>query len=138
MTERLCNYSLRKFAGEQSGLPHLPESGRQMLPYKIYFFVLVLLVAATNAFAQKYLADRPADYVNPFIGTAPPEEKQFLGNNPPPGEELYYGCVSPAAMTVDPVVKLGPNTGFRWHFSCERVFLSLYRHLDHGFYPPAA
>jgi putative alpha-1,2-mannosidase len=71
-----------------------------------------MCITAGNSLAQKRLTELPAAYVNPLIGTAPPEEKQFLGNNPPPGEELYYGCVSPAAMTVDPVVKLGPNTGF--------------------------
>jgi putative alpha-1,2-mannosidase len=122
MTEgmRLC--SLWK----QSDSPDLPGSGSQILPFKVYLFVLLLLVAATNVFAQKH-PSVPADYVNPFIGTAPPEEKQFLGNNPPPGEELYYGCVSPAAMTVDPVVKLGPNTGFDGIF---HVRGSSYRYTD--------
>lgn len=112
ITKRVGSYSLQKFLGGQIDLRHLPESGRQLLRYKLYLFVLLLLIVTTNSTAQKHLIDRPADYVNPFIGTAPPEEKQFLGNNPPLGEELYYGCVSPAAMTVDPVVKLGPNTGF--------------------------
>ena len=123
MTKRSCLYSLRKHAGGQSDSPHLPAYRRQLLPNKIGLFVLFVFVIATSTIAQRH----PADFVNPFIGTAPPEEKQFLGNNPPPGEELYYGCVSPAAMTVDPVVKLGPNTGFDGIF---HVRGSSYRYTD--------
>ena len=122
MTEGMLLYSLRK----QSDFSVSPGNGRKILTQKVYLFVLLLLVAVTNAFAQKHPSE-PADYVDPFIGTAPPEEKQFLGNNPPPGEELYYGCVSPAAMTVDPVVKLGPNTGFDGIF---HVRGSSYRYTD--------
>ena len=112
---------------KQIDFPNLPRFGKQIFPYKMFFVVLILFITATNTSAQKYFGSRPADYVNPLIGTAPPEEQQFLGNNPPPGEELYYGCVSPAAMTVDPVVKLGPNTGFNGIF---HVRGSAYRYTD--------
>lgn len=68
------------------------------------------------AFAGSVLAGSvsrlPVDYVNTLIGTAPFEDKEYLGNNPPKGEELYTGTVVPGAMAVDPVVKLSPDTGF--------------------------
>lgn len=76
------------------------------------FCLLFSLMTFESQAQQKGVLKQPVDYINPLIGTAPPTDKRFLGNNPVPGEELYYGCVSPAAMAVDPVVKLGPNTGF--------------------------
>ena len=56
-----------------------------------------LIVIASHALAQR----RPVDYVNPLIGTAPISDKQYLGNNPAPGEELYSGTVNPCAMVPD-------------------------------------
>ncbi|HZL08373.1 MAG TPA: GH92 family glycosyl hydrolase [Prolixibacteraceae bacterium] len=63
---------------------------------------------------------RPVDYVNALIGTAPLPDKKYLGNNPAPGEELYYGCVNPGAMVPNPNGKVcaGPVSGFdgqRYH-----------------------
>ena len=69
-----------------------------------------LIVIASHALAQR----RPVDYVNPLIGTAPISDKQYLGNNPAPGEELYSGTVNPCAMVPDPegYLCVGPVTGF--------------------------
>lgn len=83
--------------------------------YKVWrtLFTLGALLCISHTLCSQPINHRsPADYVNPLIGTASPSNPEFLGNNPPKGEELYYGCVTPAAMVVDPVVKLGPNTGF--------------------------
>jgi putative alpha-1,2-mannosidase len=45
---------------------------------------------------------RPVDYVNPLIGTAPITDKETVGNNPAPGEQLYTGTVNPGALAPDP------------------------------------
>jgi putative alpha-1,2-mannosidase len=70
----------------------------------------LLLVVARQALAQRL----PVDYVNTLIGTAPITDKEYLGNNPAPGEELYSGTVNPCAMVPDPAGYLcvGPVTGF--------------------------
>jgi len=69
-----------------------------------------LIVIASHTLAQR----RPVDYVNPLIGTAPITDKEYLGNNPAPGEELYSGTVNPCAMVPDPdgYLCVGPVTGF--------------------------
>ena len=71
---------------------------------------MLLAMAALHAQAQR----RPVEEVNPLIGTAPILDKQHLGNNPAPGEELYSGTVNPSAMVPDPAGYLcvGPVTGF--------------------------
>ena len=70
----------------------------------------LLLLVAPHAFAQRL----PVDYVNTLIGTAPITDKEYLGNNPARGEELYSGTVNPCAMVPDPAGYLcvGPVTGF--------------------------
>ena len=71
---------------------------------------ILLMGSVTQAPAQR----RPVDYVNPLIGTAPITDKEYLGNNPAPGEELYSGTVNPCAMVPDPAGYLcvGPVTSF--------------------------
>src|ERR1017187_2629619 len=56
----------------------------------------------------------PVDYINPLIGTAPMMDKEHLGNNPAPNEDLYYGSVNPGAKVPDPNgnLALGPVSGF--------------------------
>jgi putative alpha-1,2-mannosidase len=72
--------------------------------------VLFLLMAAAQALAQP----RPVDYVNPMIGTAPLSDKEYVGGNPVPGEQIYTGTVNPGAMVPDPegYVCVGPVTGY--------------------------
>lgn len=83
-----------------------------MMPIIESLCLLILLaVLSAQAMAQP-AARRPVDYVNTLIGTAPFEDKQYLGNNPPPGEELYTGSVVPGAMAVDGLVRLSPDTDF--------------------------
>jgi putative alpha-1,2-mannosidase len=78
---------------------------RKFLPAALF-----LMGSVSDTLAQR----RPVDYVNTLIGTAPMTDKQYLGNNPAPGEELYSGTVSPCAMVPDPAGYLcvGPVTGF--------------------------
>ena len=35
--------------------------------------------------------ERPVDYANPLVGTAPLDDQSLVGNAPPPGEEIYTG-----------------------------------------------
>ncbi len=86
----------------------------------------VLFCLAVVAAAQPP-SRRPVDYVNPLIGTAPFEDQEYLGGNPPKGEELYTGTVVPGAMALDGVVKLSPDTGFDGIF---HVRGSSYRYTD--------
>jgi putative alpha-1,2-mannosidase len=88
--------------------------------------VFVWLTLASSVLAQP-VSQQPVDYVNPLIGTAPFEDAEYLGNNPPKGEELYYGSVVPGAMAPDGTVKLGPDTGFDGIF---HVRGSSYRYTD--------
>ena len=71
---------------------------------------IVFWATAPSTFAQP----RPVDEVNPLIGTAALTDKEYLGGNPVPGEELYTGTVNPGAMVPDPngYVCVGPVTGF--------------------------
>ena len=51
---------------------------------------------------------RPVDSVNTLVGTAPLDRQELIGNAPPPGEELYTGMTSPAAVLPHGIVGLGP------------------------------
>jgi putative alpha-1,2-mannosidase len=80
------------------------------LKSKLLLIAVFLFVVGSRTIAQQ----RPVDYVNPLIGTAPMIDKEYLGNNPAPGEELYSGTVNPCAMVPDPngYFCVGPVTGF--------------------------
>jgi putative alpha-1,2-mannosidase len=90
------------------------------------YMVLVWIALVSCVLGQPVL-HQPVDYVNPLIGTAPPEDKEYLGNNPPEGEELYCGAVVPGAMAPDGTVKLSPDTDFDGIF---HVRGPSYRHTD--------
>jgi predicted alpha-1,2-mannosidase len=51
---------------------------------------------------------RPVDYVNGLVGTAPLDRADLIGYNPPPGEELYTGFVSPGAALPHSSTDLSP------------------------------
>lgn len=74
----------------------------------------LLAIAFCSIVSSTLAQPRPVDYVNPLIGTAPLADKEYLGGNPVPGEELYTGTVNPGAMVPDPngYVCAGPVTGF--------------------------
>src|ERR1017187_3099493 len=73
---------------------------------------------------------RPVDYVNPLIGTAPITDKETIGNNPSPGEQLYTGTVNPGALVPDPNgnLELGPVS--RYDGSGGHMMGSGYRYED--------
>lgn len=52
--------------------------------------------------------DRPVDYANGLVGTAPLDQQKLIGNAPPPGEQLYSGFTSPAALLPHSSTELGP------------------------------
>lgn len=72
--------------------------------------IFFLLVAVAQALAEP----RPVDYVNPMIGTGALSDKEYVGDNPVPGEQIYTGTVNPGAMVPDPegYVCVGPVTGY--------------------------
>ena len=77
---------------------------------KSHSAIIFLLVVVAQALAQP----RPVDYVNPMIGTAPLSDREYAGDNPVAGEQLYTGTVNPGAMVPDPegYVCVGPVTGY--------------------------
>ena len=88
-----------------------------------FIFALFFIVPLSQA-------QTPVEYVNPLIGTAPMLDKDHLGNNPAPGEDLYYGSVNPGAKVPDPNGPLcvGPVSGFDG--CCYHVRGSGYRYDD--------
>ena len=63
-----------------------------------------------STWAQKSAAhgERPVDYANGLVGTAPLDQQKLIGNAPPPGEQLYSGFTSPSAMLPHSSTELGP------------------------------
>ncbi len=100
--------------------------------YKSAFtsIVSIILLFITFISRSQTVQLRPVDYVNPLIGTAPMLDKDHIGNNPAPNEDLYYGSVNPAAKTPDPngTLQLGPVSGFDG--CCYHVRGSGYRYDD--------
>jgi len=64
----------------------------------------------SSTWAQKSAAhgERPVDYANGLVGTAPLDQQKLIGNAPPPGEQLYSGFTSPSAMLPHSSTELGP------------------------------
>lgn len=91
-----------------------------------FFGVLLLLSSHQNLRA----AQRPVDYANPLVGTAPLDNPELIGNAPPPGEELYTGFTLPGPALPHGQVNLGPvnkdlaeaadNHGIRWPYTHPR------------------
>ncbi|AXC11942.1 Alpha-1,2-mannosidase [Acidisarcina polymorpha] len=72
---------------------------------------LALLCATllhSTGLAQKTSAKTPLEYANGLVGTAPLDDQKLIGNAPPPGEQLYSGFTSPAAMLPHSSTELGP------------------------------
>src|SRR5450631_4346167 len=71
-------------------------------------FVLLSATALVPTLVAQRNSKRPLDYVNTLVGTAPLDQLKFIGNAPPPGEQLYSGFTSPAAMLPHSSTELGP------------------------------
>ena len=78
----------------------------------IQFLTLLLLLgccmAAANQHKRSNAPRKPADYVNGLVGTAPLDKQDWIGNAPPPGEELYTGFTSPGAVLPHGWTNLSP------------------------------
>lgn len=70
------------------------------------FALVFLLVFHGKNYAAA--AERPVDYANPLVGTAPLDDPQLIGNAPPPGEEIYTGFTLPGPALPHREVNLGP------------------------------
>ncbi|MGC9197871.1 MAG: GH92 family glycosyl hydrolase [Acidobacteriaceae bacterium] len=74
---------------------------------------LVLLAAlalqpATPAQQVSGGTDSPLADTNGLVGTAPLDRQILIGNAPPPGEQLYSGFTTPAAVLPHSSTELGP------------------------------
>jgi predicted alpha-1,2-mannosidase len=58
------------------------------------FFLLPALVSGLTA-ALVSAGENPVELANPLVGTAALDQTEFIGNAPPPGEEIYSGFVWP-------------------------------------------
>ena len=52
----------------------------------------ILLLSLVALYAR---SETPMELANPLVGTAPLDDPKFIGNAPPPGEEIYTGFVWP-------------------------------------------
>ncbi len=75
---------------------------RRSFPNPVLFLMLGCAVALA------FQAKRPVEYVNALVGTAPLDNPKWIGNAPPPGEELYTGMTSPGAVLPHGVTNLSP------------------------------
>ncbi len=66
--------------------------------------VAALAFQANNSASRK----RPIDYANALVGTAPLDNRELIGNAPPPGEELYTGFTSPGAALPHSSMNFAP------------------------------
>ncbi len=73
-------------------------------------FLLSSFLMPLSLPAQQTVATprRPVDYANGLVGTAPLDQQKLIGNAPPPGEQLYSGFTSPAAMLPHSSTQVGP------------------------------
>ena len=74
----------------------------------LLFFYGGFLLPSMRAQQPAAHGERPIDYANGLVGTAPLDQKNLIGNAPPPGEQLYSGFTSPAAMLPHSSTELGP------------------------------
>ncbi|MGB6988688.1 MAG: glycoside hydrolase domain-containing protein, partial [Candidatus Sulfotelmatobacter sp.] len=73
-------------------------------------FLLSSCLVSLSLTAQQTAAThkQPVDYANGLVGTAPLDQQKLIGNAPPPGEQLYSGFTSPAAMLPHSSTQVGP------------------------------
>jgi hypothetical protein len=53
-------------------------------------FLAVLFFTCVSLYVR---GETPVELANPLVGTAPLDDPKFIGNSPPPGEEIYTGFV---------------------------------------------
>src|ERR1035437_1619190 len=82
---------------------------RRLVPYAALFLAPGFLQSSwLSAQSASVSRKRPIEYANGLVGTAPLDDQKLIGNAPPPGEQLYSGFTSPAAMLPHSSTELGP------------------------------
>ncbi|WP_205881683.1 GH92 family glycosyl hydrolase [Leeuwenhoekiella sp. ZYFB001] len=82
---------------------------------KILFSFAVTLLSLTNlviAQQQEVYVENPVAYVNPFHGTAPLTDPDFIGYTPPEGWRVWAGLTYPGATLPNAMVQLSPITQY--------------------------
>src|SRR3546814_12320538 len=59
------------------------------------FLLFLVLIMPAGCNAQEHKPANPADMVNPFLGTAPLTDPEFIGYTPPDGWRVWAGLVFP-------------------------------------------
>ncbi len=96
-----------------------------MIKYSIQVFIICVV---TNFFlgckdqektfekidekAKEFVQD-PVAYVNPFLGTAPLTDPDFIGYTPPKDWRVWAGLVFPGSSVPNAMVQLSPMTEYR-------------------------
>lgn len=77
-------------------------------------FVLILSSAKQLLIAQQQKAyvENPVTYVNPFHGTAPLTNPEFIGYTPPDGWRVWAGLTYPGSTLPNAMVQLSPITQY--------------------------
>ena len=70
--------------------------------------VLPLMLALSPVAAQPKAGQSPVELADPLVGTAPLDDPAVIGNAPPPGEPVYSGQTSPAALLPHGSVAAAP------------------------------
>ncbi len=100
--------SARRLPEPTQAMPTNPTSTVAFPPASVLAVLLALLGTADSNWFRGMAAENPADYANPLVGTAPLDDPQWIGNAPPPGEELYTGFTMPGPALPHHEVNLGP------------------------------
>ncbi|HAX15531.1 MAG TPA: glycoside hydrolase family 92 protein [Leeuwenhoekiella sp.] len=82
---------------------------------KILFSFAVTLLSLSNlvtAQQQEAYVENPVAYVNPFHGTAPLTDPDFIGYTPPEGWRVWAGLTYPGATLPNAMVQLSPITQY--------------------------
>ncbi|RXG25879.1 GH92 family glycosyl hydrolase [Leeuwenhoekiella marinoflava] len=78
-------------------------------------FTLLMLSGKSLVLAQQYateFVENPVDFVNPFLGTAPLTDPDFIGYTPPEGWRVWAGLTYPGATLPNSMVQLSPITEY--------------------------
>jgi predicted alpha-1,2-mannosidase len=104
------------------------ECGLKFMKRSILLLLVGGFVLGTECLAV--FGEPPVDLANPLVGTAPLTNQKFIGNAPPPGEDLYTGFVWPGPALPHQQVLLNPinkdltlaaqNHGILWPYTYPR------------------
>jgi predicted alpha-1,2-mannosidase len=94
----------------------------RLIQFTVFSFFVCLSLHARS--------ESPVELANPLVGTAPLDNQAFIGNAPPPGEEIYTGFTVPGPALPHHDANLGPinkdlteaagNHGIIWPYNHNR------------------